>query len=335
MEQERLKAGEAAAQLVNKESSSSLGSLSEHEFIFFHKPKAFIVLHDASSKGSNVDQLQTLPMEPEPVQTGLPVEEVPKEPLHGPAEMQVEKVTEPVLAKGVPVAPESSAEAEQKQPLTFPAQPPCPEKIPELAVAEEQLKEEATATAAEADALRRQQLQMRNEEKDKAEAARQAKKEAKEQEPKAKAKGKAKGRPRKTVEDDKENKSAGSKKRKVEEVEAPKEPVLSTPSKRKGSAADGEEKVKKTRAKAAKKQKVGGGNMEVDEELVSEFLAMMHKFDGCVYDKSFDALYTHFDLNWKLRPFLIFLYMHKIYISQGRARALWKCPSTGTVELLG
>ena len=196
-----------------------------------------------------------------------------------------------------------------------------------MAEAEEKLDEEAAATAAEAEAFRRQQLQMKLDEKEKAEAARNAKKEAKEvKEPKPK--GKAKGRPRKTDGDEKESKAPAKKKQRAsaddaaEPAGAATEPVApSTPPKRK-AAADGEQKVKKPRAK---KQKVG--NMDVDEDLVSEFLSMMHKFDGCVYDKSFDALYKHLALNWKTWSVLIVL-----FACFGFAKERWQL--CGNVHLL-
>lgn len=314
MEQESLKAAQMAettAALVSKESSSSLGSLPDHEFNFPRKIYLhlfpFFALHDASSKGSSMDQLQTLPMGPqEPLEeeplVPQPLEPQPKaadleQPLHDAAGTSVKEVQP--LATEVRTE-EAPAEAAGQKPS---AQPPllvvATEKIAELAEAEEKLDEEAAATAAEAEAFRRQQLQMKLDEKEKAEAARNAKKEAKEvKEPKPK--GKAKGRPRKTDGDEKESKAPAKKKQRAsaddaaEPAGAATEPVApSTPPKRK-AAADGEQKVKKPRAK---KQKVG--NMDVDEDLVSEFLSMMHKFDGCVYDKSFDALYKHLALNWK------------------------------------
>ena len=109
MEQESLKAAQMAettAALVSKESSSSLGSLPDHEFNFPRKIYLhlfpFFALHDASSKGSSMDQLQTLPMGPqEPLEeeplVPQPLEPQPKaadleQPLHDAAGTSVKEV---------------------------------------------------------------------------------------------------------------------------------------------------------------------------------------------------------------------------------------------------
>ena len=109
MEQESLKAAQMAettAALVSKESSSSLGSLPDHAFNFPRKIYLhlfpFFALHDASSKGSSMDQLQTLPMGPqEPLEeeplVPQPLEPQPKavdldEPLHDAAGTSVKEV---------------------------------------------------------------------------------------------------------------------------------------------------------------------------------------------------------------------------------------------------
>ena len=223
-----------------------------------------------------MDQLQTLPMEIEPLEF-QPLEPVPKVADFNEPEVQplaTEVQTEEVPAKGVQEQPAEPAGEHPQPPASGQkpsAQPPlsvvAPEKIAELAEAEKKLNEDAAATAAEADAFRRQQLQMKLDEKEKAEAARNAKKDAKAAEPKPK--GKAKGRPRKTDEEEKENNGPVKKKKRAsaedatQPADAATGPVVPAKLPKRKAAADGEQKVKKPRAK---KEKVG--NMDVDEDLV-------------------------------------------------------------------
>ena len=158
------------------------------------------------------------------------------------------------------------------------------------------IQELATETEAkDSEEFRRQQLQMRATEKEQADAARNEKKEKKASEPKAAAKGKAKakGRPRNKEGNEKADESAAPD-------AAPKTPE---PKRRRTAAVaeDGKGKTKRTRdpaeksepakpkAKAARKSKAGAE--EVDETMVSEYVSFMHKYDGCVYDKAFDALF--------------------------------------------
>ena len=153
--------------------------------------------------------------------------------------------------------------------------------------------EELDTEAKDCEEFRRQQLQMRAAEREQAEAARNEKKEQKKATaPKAKGKAKAKGRPR--------NKEGNEK---VDESAAPENAPKTPEPKRRRTAAvaeDGKEKTKrahdpaeksepKPKTKAARKSKAGAE--EVDEPMVSEYLSFMHKYDGCVYDKAFDALF--------------------------------------------